>query len=270
MAKKLTLKCNGKKLTITPLAMERDLPAGNPMVVAPGHGEIEISTPDLSNEADYVGKPITCKVEVTGKNIAQISSEIMLRIGKTLVGPLYRDYLVSPTDREVKGIRHPRWTSENDIVFNVTPTIKLLYCGEGFTLACMRPENYGVVAEAQIWLLEGVYQRGGGEPFRARLEFNNQGDLIKKTGFYPASLDGLVSPFELFIEDGDTFEPYVTLISDKGEESLATVNPVMLGGCLPIWVKDDVPEGTYNVGVTVEDFDGKSTSRFSAVTIVKQ
>ena len=135
-------------------------------------------------------------------------------------------------------------------------------------MACMLPEQYGKIAEDQIWRLEGIYQRGGGEPFTARLDFDNQGSLIRKIGFYPSSIKGVASPFELFIEDGDTFEPYVTLLSETGEASLATVNPIMLGGGnLLHWVRAEAPKGTYQVGVVVEDFDGQMHRKYSSLVV---
>jgi len=135
-------------------------------------------------------------------------------------------------------------------------------------MACMTPECYGVEPDAQIWSLEGIYQRGGGEPFRVKLEFDNQGALVRKTGFYPTAVNGEVSPFELLIEDGDTFEPFVTLIDEKGELSTGTVNPIMLGGGNQLhWQRIDACPGTYHVGVVVEDFDGQSTRSHTVLTI---
>ncbi len=270
MAKRMIIKCCGKKLEITPVvddAAENQNPDRH-NVSAPGRGVIDFSTPELSANTIEVGQSISCKVTVKGKNIAHVSSEVMVKLGKKLIGPIHNEYLHSPEDHEVKGILRPRWSDENEIEFELFPQMKLLYCGESFTLACMAPENFVTDPNAQIWSIEGVYQRGGGEPFRARLEFDQQGALIRKTGFYPASAKGLVSPFELFIEDGDTFEPYVTVLSNSEEESLATAHPVMLGGGnLLQWKKVDAVEGTYTIGVAVKDFDGQITRNYSTIKI---
>jgi hypothetical protein len=270
MAKKLIFKCNGKDLEITPVVSGtiNDQIHEKSAIYAPGRDSLEISTPVLSAKTVSASTPILCKVAIKGKNIAQITAEVMLQLGKKLIGPICRDFLRSPVDHEIKGGLHPHWSVENDVEFEITPTLRLLYCGEGFTLACMWPEQYGVEAEAQIWSIEGVYQRGGGEPFRAKLEFDNQGQLVRKTGFYPASQGALVSPFELFIEDGDTFEPYITLLAETGEESLATVNPIMLGGgYLLHWVQVKAPAGDYRVGISVEDFDDQLYRNYSLLTI---
>lgn len=272
MASKLKFKCNGKEFEIKPVKADKNVNLANktPATLAPGAGDIEISTPILSAETVTSGGEISCKTTISGRNIAQISLEVMLQLGRKMVGPICRDFLRSPEDRETKGILRPRWTAENGVEFNVPSGLKLLYCGEGFTLACMWPERYGTAADDQTWNLEGVYQRGGGEPFRARFEFDHQGALIRKTGFYPTSMRGLISPFELFIEDGDTFEPYVTILTDGKEEGLATVNPIMLGGgCLLHWVPAETPDGIYHVGVLVEDFDGQEHRKYSSFTIKK-
>ena len=272
MAKKLTFTCHGKKLEIILIKDKSSFGHGAEKItsIAPGLGEFEINAPIMSSDLTANGIPINCKVKVTGRNIAQISLELMLKNRKTLIGPISQEKIHSPTDREVKGVRHPRWGSENEIEFAIPSTAKLLYCGKGFTLACMRPEKYDVSIDDQIWSLEGIYQRGGGEPFRAKLEFSNNGSLIGKTGFYPVSMQGLVSPFELFIEEGDTFEPYVSLLSENGEESLGTVNPIMFDGKeLPHWKEVEISYGTYFVGVLVEDFDGQTERKHASFTIKK-
>lgn len=273
MAKNMIVKCNGKKLEITPVTAEigNDQGLENRESKAPGHGVIEFSEPQLTPATINPGQSVKCSVMVKGRNIAHISSEVMLKIGKKLIGPICSSYLHSPEDREIKGVLRPRWSDENEVEFDIVPSMKLLYCGERFTLACLQPDNYVTDPEAQIWSIEGVYQRGGGEPFRARLEFDNQGSLIKKIGFYPASAKGLVSPFELFIEEGDTFEPYVSVLSLTGEESLATVHPLLLGGGHQLqWKNTEINEGTYMVGVSVTDFDGQVYRKYSTFKIDQQ
>jgi hypothetical protein len=270
MAKELFFECNGKKLIITPVKIGNavDREDETPTVLSPGRGVIEISNPLPTKYVIPTGESITCEVMVSGKNIAQLSSGLFLQIKKSLVGPISQNFLLSPEEREIKGIRHPRWGAENEVEFEMLPKVKLLYCGEGFTLACMVPEQYGAAPEAQVWSIDGVYQRGGGEPFRAKFDFDDKGELVRKVGFYTASLKGLVSPFELFIEDGDTFEPYVLLLSHKGEESLATASAIMLGGGNILqWREVDAPIGTYQIGVVVEDFDSKVNRKFTPITL---
>lgn len=270
MTKKITLMCNGKKLEITPLISEVNEKVTPKIsgVHAPGQGSFEISEPVLSANTISEGDSVSCKVDIKGRNIGQIMSEMMIQVGHYWVGPVQNHFLRSLKDREVKGIIHPLWEAENEIEFEFKPAGRLLYCGEGFTMACLTPEHYGVEPGAQIWSLEGIYQRGGGEPFRVKLEFDNRGALVRKTGFSPASMGGLYSPFELLIEEGDTFEPYVTLINDKGEISTGTVNPIMLGGGNQLhWEQIDACPGTYQVGVVVKDFDGQKTRVYTPLTI---
>jgi hypothetical protein len=270
MAKKITLMCNGKKLEFTPLAngVIGETSPETTHINAPGKGSNEISEPVLSTITLSEGEPFSCKVAINGKNISQIAYEMMIQVNNFKIGPIKIDFLESPKKHEVKGVTHPHWEAENEIEFEIKPEGKLLFCGEGFTMACLTPERYGVKQEEQIWSLEGVYQRGGGEPFRAKFEFDNQGALVRKTGFYPTSVKGLVSPFELLIEDGDTFEPYVTMISEEGEMSTGTVNPIMLGGGNQLhWERIDACPGTFHVGVVVEDFDGQKIRRYSSISI---
>ena len=270
MTKKISMMCNGKKLEFTPLVsgVSEEESHKNSVVHAHGQGSFEISEPVLSANVIFEGDSVSCKAAIKGGNISQIMSEMMIQVGSYVIGPVQSNFLQSLTQHEVKGIVHPHWETENEIEFELKPVGRFLYCGEGFTLACLTPERYGVETDAQIWSLEGVYQRGGGEPFRVKLEFDNRGALVRKTGFSPASIGGLYAPFELLIEEGDTFEPYVTLINDKGEISTGTVNAIMLGGGnLLHWEQMDACPGTYQVGVVVKDFDGQLTRAFTALTI---
>ena len=270
MAKKIKIDYKGKELEFTPVKTDSDekQAAKKKATRAPGSGTIEISSPSLSADSISKDQTVTCKTSINGKNISQIFSDVVLQIGDNLYGPILREFLPAPTDREVRGVKHPRWAAENEIEFEFVPQVKLLYSGEAFALACMIPEKYGVEAQEQVWSIEGVYQRGGGEPFRVKFEFDHKGTLIGKTGFYPASTDGVFSPFELLIEDGDTFEPYATISEKNGVEVLATLNPIMLcSGELPHWELSDAPTGTYQIGVVVEDFDGKTFEKHSPVMV---
>lgn len=262
MTKKISLVCHGKKIEINPLMNTEILKPSSKKAElrAPGQGAFEISAPTLSSDEINGDGSVLCKTDINGKNIGQVYLETMLQVGHFMVGPIQKNFLHAPKNREIKGIVHPHWAVENEIEFELKPSGRLLYCGEGFTLACMTPERYGVEPDAQIWSLEGIYQRGGGEPFRVKLEFDNQGDLVHKTGFYPTAVNGEVAPFELLIEEGDTFEPFITLIDEKGEISTGTVNPIMLGGGNQLqWQRIDACPGMYHVGVVVDDFDGQST-----------
>ncbi|PKN98781.1 MAG: hypothetical protein CVU42_11225 [Chloroflexi bacterium HGW-Chloroflexi-4] len=262
--------CNGKKLIFIPMASEGKELSTHKIsnMKAPGQGLVEISEPVLSNGIICEGEGVSCNATIKGKNIRQISLEVMLQIGSYMVGPIKREILQAPENREIKGVVHPRWGTDNEIDHVFKPASGLLHSGEGFTLACMLPVWYGVEPDAQIWSLEGVYQRGGGEPFHVKLEFDNRGSLVRKTGFSPASVGGVDAPFELLIEDGDTFEPYVTLINEKGQLLTGTVNPIMLGGGNHLhWEKIEACPGDYQVGIAVEDFDGQWSRVFTPLTI---
>lgn len=270
MAKKITLMCNGKKLEINPLTHNGVSGTTSKIshVKAPGQGLIEHADLTLSVNEINEGKAVKCKASIAGRNIGQITCELMIIINDYAIGPVQCDFLRSPKEREVKGIVHPHWEAETEIEFDLKPAARLLYCGEGFTLSCMTPERYGVEPDAQIWSIEGVYQRGGGEPFNVKLEFDNQGALVRKTGFWPASVEGVVSPFELLIEDGDTFEPYVVMFNEKGERLTGLVNPIMLGGGNQLhWEPIEACPGSYQVNIVIEDFDGQKTRSSTNLTI---
>jgi len=270
MAKKVTLMCNGKNLEFTPLTSGKqgENTQAKSEILAPGSGSFEFSDLLLSAHTIAGGESVTCKTTIKGKNLNHLALEVMIQVSNFKIGPIQNEFLVAPRNREINGVIHPQWEAENVIEFEFKPAGRMLFCGEGFTLACMTAERYGVEPDAQIWSLEGVYQRGGGEPFRVKLEFDNRGALVRKTGFSPASVGGVVSPFELLIEDGDTFEPYVTMVNNKGEISTGLVNPIMLGGGNQLlWKQIDACLGEYHVGVVAEDFDGQKTRVYSSLTI---
>jgi len=234
---------------------------------APGSGSIEIEPLQLSVTSAPSGLEVNCQTVVRGKNIAHVFAETLLETGGKKYGPFSKRFLSSPENREVRGILHPRWSSENSIEFSSALRIDLLYCKDRFTLVCMIPEKYGVTPEDQVWSTEGIYQRGGGVPFRVKLEFDHEGNLIRKTGFYDASADGVYAPFELMIEEGDTFEPFASIYNNDCNVGQVTLNPLMMcANTLPSWVQQDAPAGKYHVGVSVEDFDGKTTASYSTLS----
>ena len=259
MAKKLKFHCCEKKFEITPLKKEiEELFYGTePHSSRDGKQLIEIAAPVISTPSTLPTPFFSCQTIVSGNEIENISSEIMVRLGETLIGPVQKHFLRAESVRDIAGVNSPDWGTQSKIMFDVSLNLRLLYCGEGFTLACMHPTRYGVDDGEQIWSLEGVYQRGGGEPFRVKLEFDNLGALVRKTGFYAATTGGEISPFELLIEDGDTFEPFVCLIKTNGEVSIGTVNPIMLGGgFIPHWVQVVAPDELFSVGVVASTKSG--------------
>jgi len=273
MAKILKFHCYEKNLEVTPLKKEiEELFFGiEPPPNRDGKNPIEITTPVLSIPSTLPTPLISCKTMVSGIEIDNISSEVMVRLGDTLVGPVQKHFLVPESVREIAGANRPDWGAQNNIQFDVSINLRLLYCGEGFTLACMHPQRYGVDDGDQIWGLEGVYQRGGGEPFRVKLEFDNQGALVRKTGFYAAITGGDISPFELLIEDGDTFEPFVCLIKMNGEESFGTVNPIMLGGgFIPHWVQVEAPDEIFSVGIVASNKSGCKFRAYSELPKIEE
>ena len=235
---------------------------------APGSGSIEIEPLQLSVTSATYGSAVNCQTVVRGKNIAHIFTEILLETGGKKYGPFSKRFITSPENREVRGILHPRWSSENSIEFSFALQVDLLCCKDRFTLACMIPEKYGVDPEDQVWSTEGIYQRGGGVPFRVKFEYDHGGNLIRKTGFYDASADGVYAPFELMIEEGDTFEPYASIYKIDSVVGQVSLNPLMMcANTLPLWVQQDAPAGKYHIGVSVEDFDGKTTASYSPLSM---
>jgi len=142
MAKKEKLIINGKELEISPKkSTASDSQTPRPKAAStPGNGLIEISSPLLSVESVSAGKAVTCKTTIKGKNIAQVFSSVMLKLDHDLYGPISCDFLQSPSDREVRGVKHPRWGAVNEIKFDFQPRIRLITCGDKFSLACMTPE----------------------------------------------------------------------------------------------------------------------------------
>ncbi len=260
MTNKYKFKVGAEEVGIEPLKRGRfeTLTTQPGSVSAPGAGEIFIgdvhhiiTTPDKEGFSRF-------KVEVKGRNIAQIYTEVWMRQGNRLAGPLRTEFLKAPKEREVRGIKHPRWSEQNEIEFTASATIRHLECGESHAIVSVKAEKYSAEPSAQIWGVEGVYQRGGGEPFRVTLVFDNSGKLIRKTGFYPASGREVVAPFDLILEEGDTFEPLMMVINEKKEISWGTLNPIMVRQGCPFTLTESAnPTSETVLDILVEDFDGQ-------------
>lgn len=264
------LEINGKIIEFNPLPPQpgEKKSARKKAIRAPGSGSIEIEPPQVAVSSAASGGAVNYQTVVRGRNIAHIFIETLLEVDGKRYGPYAKSFLTSPENREVRGLLHPRWSSENKIDFSSTLRIDLLCCKDRFTLACMVPEKYGVKPEDQVWSTEGIYQRGGGVPFRVKFDFDHEGNLIRKTGFYDASADGIYTPFELLIEEGDTFEPFASVYENDFTVGQVTLNPLMMcANTLPKWVQQDAPASDYHVGVSVEDFDGKTTASYCSFTI---
>lgn len=230
---------------------------------APGAGAIEINAIEVLPRDAMADSGARYRARVGGRNIAQVYAQVWLREGGNLAGPLRTEYLQSPREREVKGIRHPRWSDQNEIEFTIPGVAAFIDCAGNSTLVCVRAERYAAALGTQVWSTEGLYQRGGGEPFRVQLDFNDTGDLIRKTGFYPVADRGISSPFDLIFEEGDTFEPFITVINAKGESTPSTSAPLVVKEGNPLRLTtSNLGAQDFIVAVQVEDFDGQRIQRF--------
>lgn len=260
MTNEFTFSLGDRTIKIEPLKGERATP-GEARPVSrsvPGAGEIEIGAIEEFSrdpEARY-------RVRVNGRNIAQVRAQAWLKEGDHLAGPLRTEFLQASKEREVKGIKHPRWGAQNDIEFTVPPKATFVTCADASTLACIQAESYAAEPGTQVWSTEGVYQRGGGEPFRVKLEFNDSGELIRKIGYYPASGRGPVAPFDLILEEGDTFEPFIYILDSDGKLFSASASPIVIkeGSALRL-VDMNLRIEEISVGIVVEDFDGQFFSK---------
>ena len=162
-----TFEHNGKVLQIATYESESPKPAKASSTRAPGAGKFEIGQINLSDD-------FTLTAQVTGKNIAYIYTEILLK-DKDLdqfYGPVSRVYIQADRDKETGGINHPDWDDDINLAVTLRPSLRLLTDGVDSAFCFSIPEAY----ENPDYRLDGLYTPAdGAAPRRARITFDSNG-----------------------------------------------------------------------------------------------
>ncbi|MBA4385753.1 MAG: hypothetical protein C0410_13530 [Anaerolinea sp.] len=232
---------------------------------APGSGNYRISSMKLSAEKIAPGEALDLSVQLFGENIAFLYTEIYFKDQELdyYYGPVTKEYVRSAHEKTINGLVHPVWDSEINLSLKIKPVFHVLTDGLNAAFAFMQPVGYSQDGGQ----LEGLFtKKGSGNSNRARLKFDDSGELIDKRVIQEKR--GRLVTHELAIKAGDQFIPAVKVLT-----ALNLTNPRMhtlhgISGTLTKleesfhWVDEAAIPGDYLLGLVVEDFNGDKTHHY--------
>ena len=238
-------------------------PARKPAVRrAPGAGIFEITQLDLIRS----GEELTLKVEVSGKNIAYLFAEILMKDGEQCYGPVLREYIHADREKETSGVKRPDWDESSSLSIQLHPSLTLLTDDTAATFAFAYPEGYGVSGR---WL-DGQYTSAGKQS-RARINFNHDGKINEILAFKEQRMKS--TPHALTPKPADTFAPFVQVLTppkeagSKWEAAIALSTPLTFSEQPFRLEKETLMPGEYLVGIVIQDLDGGLTRRYTPFTV---
>jgi len=255
-----TFEHNGKSLQLTaykPASSPK--PAKSPSVRAPGAGKFEIGQVSLSDD-------FTLTAQVSGKNIAYIFTEILLKDGKQYHGPVTREYIRADKNKETAGISRPDWDDTINLSVKLRPSLTLLTDGVDSAFAFAAPTGYGV---AGCWL-DGHYTSAESQT-RARITFDSDGALRIKEILAFKEKGMRSTPHSLKPKPGDTFAPFVQVLTaeDNGKWKVtAALSTLLTFGDQSLQLITEAPmPAEYLAGILAQDLDGGFTRKYVPFTV---
>ena len=245
-------------------------PAKAPFVRAPGAGKFKIGQINLSATEIVAGEALTFTAQITGKNIAYIYTEILLK-DKTLnqfYGPVAHEYIQADRDKEAGGVSHPNWSDAINLSIRLSLGLHLLTDGVNSAFAFASPEGYSILG----CRLDGQYTSAEGQ-YRARILFDGDGNIKEILAFKEQKMKSL--PHALTPKPGDTFAPFVQVLTpsisaaenEKWESATALSTPLTFSD-RPFQLITEAPmPAEYLVGILIQDLDGGFTRKYVPLTI---
>ena len=257
-----TFEHNGKLLQLAAYEPESPKPAKTSSIRVPGAGKFEIGQINLADD-------FTLTAQVTGKNIAHIYTEILLK-DKNLnqfYGPVSREYIQADQDKETGGINHPDWDNDINLAVTLRPSLRLLTDGVDSAFCFSIPKAY----ENPDYHLDGLYTPAdGAAQRRARITFDSNGKTKEMIAYKENGRRS--TPHALTPNQGDQFAPFVQILTPPTEDgkwdiSTAFSNPLTFRD-QPFYVVAESPmPAEYLVGILIQDLDGDFSRKYVPLTI---
>jgi len=225
---------------------------------APGAGDFEISQLAFADN--------TLTAQISGKHIAYLFVEILMKDGDKFYGPVLREYVPADSDKETGGILRPDWGDPISFSIPLRPSRTLLTDGVGSAFAFTIPEGY----RTQGCYLDGLLRittAAEGSQFRARITFDSDGS-VKQILAREAKQQRMKSiPRPITPKPGDTFAPFVQVLTEQDGKSLRETETVLSTaltfGEQPFRLeKESLLPGEYLAGILVQDLDGGFTRKY--------
>jgi hypothetical protein len=258
-----TFEHKGRTLKLTSYdAPARSAPAKKPSARrAPGRFASDFEITQLILDGD------TLTAQISGKHIAYLFVEILMKDGDKFYGPVLREYIPADSDKETGGILRPDWGDPISISIPLRPSLTLLTDGVDSAFAFCIPEGYRVSGNYLDGLLR-ITTAAEGSQFRSRIVFDGDGSVKEILAYKEQRMKSIPRP--VTPKPGDTFAPFVQVLTEedgswKTEAVLST--PLTFGDQPFRLEKESLIPGEYLVGILAQDLDGGFTRKYISLTI---
>jgi len=219
---------------------------------APGRfaGDFEISQLAFADD--------TLTAQVSGKHIAYLFVEILMKDEGKFYGPILREYIEAAWDDQTGGVLRPNWSDPISLSIPLRPGLTLLTDGVDSAFAFCIPAGYRLSG----CHLDGQYTSTESQS-RARIVFDGDGNIKEILAFKQQRMKSM--PRSVTPKPGDTFAPFVQVLTEeddswKNETVLST--PLTFGE-QPFHLEKESPiPGEYLAGILVQDLDGGFTRKY--------
>jgi hypothetical protein len=239
-------------------APDRAAPKKSSSLHVPGAGKFQIEQVSFSED-------FTLTAQISGKNIAYLFAEILMKDESGFYGPVLRQYIPADADKETSGVKRPDWSDTINISLSLRPRLTLLTDGVASAFAFCLPEGY----RASGCRLNGQYTSAESQT-RARLTFDDSGNITEIIAFKGQGMKS--TPHALTPKSGDTFAPFVQVYKEEDGASLreteTALSTALTFGEQPFRLETEDPiHGEYLAGILVQDLDGGLTRKYVPFTM---
>jgi hypothetical protein len=261
----------GKSFTIEVAA---EAPHPDLKIKRPGAGTVNFQSLKASPQKISPDGKVTLTTTITGENVSYIY------IYTAYYDPDSKSYLTMDLDfvdageiKEANGVYYPDWGEEGKIEFEMDwePSVTLISDGTTEAMAASEAEVYGKTAQSTFYRVWGSYKSSDSdEPLEGFLRFDANGDLQNILVFNPQD-EGDAAPHEVIPAPGDTFTIEQEWLSfdnnPEGEYEYYDGDTLTFGDEGFTMVYDTAMKGSYQVGLVVEDLEGKTFDRYVEVEV---
>jgi hypothetical protein len=256
-------------------AIAASAPEAGATVEAPGSGDITVGEVTTSTDTLAPSETATISADVSGNNIGYVYYYVSYYSEEDdsyLMADM--EFLSSENTLDVGGTIYPDWGDGSAFTVSTDWSPTVYYLSDGFSEAFvyLEPEVYGATYEEDVYTLYGLYAPGGDESNQQEAMIKFDGNFEMKSFWVFTGEDGTGAPREATLEDGDTFTVY-QLWQELNQDTQEWEFNYYLGDILTFSgepftiIAYEAFPGIYEVGITVEDYDGNSTESFTNITV---
>ncbi len=256
-------------------AIAASAPETGATVEAPGSGNISVGEVTSTLYEMAANETATISADISGNNIGYVYYYVSYYSEEDdsyLMADM--EFLSSENTLDVGGTLYPDWGDGSDFTVSTdwSPTVYYLSDGTNEAFIYLEPEVYGATYEEDVYTLYGMYAPGGDESKQQEAMIKFDGNFEMKSFWVFTGQDGTGAPREATLEDGDTFTVY-ELWQDYNADTEEWEFNYYFGDVLTFAgepftvVAYEAFPGTYEVGITVEDYDGNYTESWTNITV---